>query len=534
MNTISSLRKQATTTADEIADILIEPLYNIDDTQALRIASALLSSGRISGFQLESVLTGVIFDQKAGQEPRWIEPKSRKIVKDDIHLGDIYIEINESEINETFSLYLFVSAILAAMIILGNVAANVLFIRKRVYSAFAKLEEGIKRIDLGSLGHEMLLSGYSDMDRIIMSFNKMSSSLEESKIRVVRLNAELEERVKSRTSELEAALVEQGNLREQLVESAKLSALGNLSAGIAHEINTPLGAIISSSGYLLEFFEEGYKAQLDYFAQMSESNRLLFQRLMSIAIEENRSTALSIASRSEKKALVALLSEMGTPEAEEIAEALADLSLLGAYKDMLSALNATDKPLELLRASSKAINAYRMVRVIKESSMKAATVVTALRSYLHPAEASATIVDVHDEIAKALTLLHNVIKYSIQVQTEFLPEKLLVRVDKLDQVLINLIRNAAQAMNYKGKLILRTRADDSRVIISIIDSGTGIPPEIKDEIFKPFFTTRANGEGMGLGLDICRRLIEKYDGRLSFESEPGHTEFYIDLPRGIP
>jgi signal transduction histidine kinase len=254
---------------------------------------------------------------------------------------------------------------------------------------------------------------------------------------------------------------------------------------------------------------------------------------MSIAIEENRSATLSIASRSEKRAIAGLLAEAGTIEAKEIAQELSDLSLLGAYKDILSTLQATDTPLKLLRASSKAIHAYRMVQVINESSIKATTVVTALRSYLHPTETAAAIVDVHQEIGKALTLLQNSIKYGIDVQTDFVPGDLFVRVDKLDQVLINIIRNAVQSMDFKGTLILRTRADEARVVVSIIDSGTGIPPELREEIFKPFFTTRANGEGMGLGLDICRRLLEKHDGRLSFESEPGHTEFHIDMPRGV-
>jgi len=104
--------------------------------------------------------------------------------------------------------------------------------------------------------------------------------------------------------------------------------------------------------------------------------------------------------------------------------------------------------------------------------------------------------------------------------------------DRLDEVLVNLIRNAAQAMGFKGGLTIRTEETDTRVVVSVIDSGSGIPAELREKIWKPFFTTRDNGEGIGLGLDISRRLVERYGGRLYFESEPGHTEFHVDLPRG--
>ncbi len=85
-------------------------------------------------------------------------------------------------------------------------------------------------------------------------------------------------------------------------------------------------------------------------------------------------------------------------------------------------------------------------------------------------------------------------------------------------------------MNFKGCLTLRTGKTGDRVIVSIVDSGSGIAPEIQDRIFEPFFTTKKEGEGIGLGLDVCKRIVEAHGGEITFRSRPGETEFLVSLP----
>ncbi|MCS7027366.1 MAG: ATP-binding protein, partial [Bacteroidia bacterium] len=87
-----------------------------------------------------------------------------------------------------------------------------------------------------------------------------------------------------------------------------------------------------------------------------------------------------------------------------------------------------------------------------------------------------------------------------------------------------------QAMQYKGRLIIKTEVKENEILVSINDNGPGIPVEIQDKIFEPFFTTKTKGEGTGLGLDICKKIIEKHNGRMYFTSEPGNTTFYVSLP----
>ena len=88
-------------------------------------------------------------------------------------------------------------------------------------------------------------------------------------------------------------------------------------------------------------------------------------------------------------------------------------------------------------------------------------------------------------------------------------------------------------MEYKGALTITVRKQDEQAVISITDTGSGIPDEIKEKIFDPFFTTKAAGEGSGLGLDIVRKIIEKHQGQISFESEPGKTTFHVVLPINV-
>jgi len=172
-----------------------------------------------------------------------------------------------------------------------------------------------------------------------------------------------------------------------------------------------------------------------------------------------------------------------------------------------------------------------MAEIVDVAAHKAANVVSALRSYLNPAMNEVSrVVEVDRDIEKVLLLMNNLLKHGIQVQCEFSGVHVLGSSDKLAQVWLNLIRNAAQAMDFKGQLIVRTEQKDGWALISVIDSGPGIPDSIVDRIFEPFFTTKKEGEGMGLGLDICRRIIGSYHGTLSATSMPGCTEFCVRLP----
>ena len=141
-------------------------------------------------------------------------------------------------------------------------------------------------------------------------------------------------------------------------------------------------------------------------------------------------------------------------------------------------------------------------------------------------------VDIHDGIENTLIMLKHRLKVGVEVVREYdrtIP-RMTVRGSELNQVWTNLITNAIDAMNGKGKLRVVTHCCDGRVLVEIIDSGSGIPPEIKNRIFEPFFTTKGVNEGTGLGLDIAARVVRNHGGDIQVDSKPGHTVFGVRLP----
>jgi signal transduction histidine kinase len=136
-----------------------------------------------------------------------------------------------------------------------------------------------------------------------------------------------------------------------------------------------------------------------------------------------------------------------------------------------------------------------------------------------------------DGLDVVLTLYHNQIKHGVEVVKKY-QDVPAVRCapDELNQVWTNLIHNALQAMKNQGQLEIAIFQQNSQVVTQITDSGPGIPDEIKGRIFEPFFTTKAAGEGSGLGLDICRRIIDNHQGKIEVESRPGKTTFSVWLP----
>jgi signal transduction histidine kinase len=214
-----------------------------------------------------------------------------------------------------------------------------------------------------------------------------------------------------------------------------------------------------------------------------------------------------------------------------IADTLVDMEI---YDDLAPFIDLLAEPeIETILQSLYDLSGLqKQSRNITIAVEQAAKVVTALKSYAHYSQHEEKIaVSVIEGVETVLTLYHNQLKHGVEVirQYEAIPA-IPCYPDELNQVWTNLIHNAVQAMAYQGRLEIAAYQQQGYVVVKITDSGTGIPPEIKEHIFEPFFTTKAAGEGSGLGLDIVRRIIEKHHGRIEVESRPGRTSFSIQLP----
>jgi signal transduction histidine kinase len=163
---------------------------------------------------------------------------------------------------------------------------------------------------------------------------------------------------------------------------------------------------------------------------------------------------------------------------------------------------------------------------------KTKKVVYALKSYAHSSEQNTRVpVSLKESIETVLTIYHNQLKYGVEVETQMEDvAEMYVFADELSQIWTNLIQNSIQAMQGEGKIQIRLKDEGKQVRIEFEDNGPGVPADIQDKIFEPFFTTKKRGEGTGLGLDICRKIVRKHGGDMTLESVPGRTVFTVLMP----
>ena len=282
-------------------------------------------------------------------------------------------------------------------------------------------------------------------------------------------------------------ITEKATMERDLRQAQKLESIGQLAAGIAHEINTPIQYIGDNTRFIQE-------AVSDLLGVLSAHDRLVTAAKAGDPLED-------------------LINDV------ELHIESADLDYL--QKEIPEAI---DQTLEGVSRVSK--------------------IVTSMRQFSHPGTGKKTAVDINKALEATITVARNEWKYVADLETDFDPNLPLVSClpGEINQVMLNLLINAAHAVeeasdhgkNGKGKIRVSTKLDNDQAKISISDSGNGIPESIQQRIFDPFFTTKKVGRGTGQGLAIAHRVItEKHHGSISFETHKnGGTTFIVRLPTG--
>jgi two-component system, NtrC family, sensor kinase len=231
--------------------------------------------------------------------------------------------------------------------------------------------------------------------------------------------------------------------------------------------------------------------------------------------------------------MTATLADCGMEDADELAESLVYIGLYESVPKYLPLLKDPE-----IQGYLKFIETFVMFSKdtgnVLTAAEKMKKIVFALKSYSHlESQGEAVDVDLTGEIDTVLTLYYNQLKKGIEVIRDFESNYVIAGYpDELAQVFTNIIHNAIQAMKGEGRLVVGVRqVGDGCVAVSFTDNGPGVPKEILPKIFNPFFTTKAKGEGSGLGLDICKKIIDKHKGRIEVASVPGETIFTVFLPR---
>ena len=282
---------------------------------------------------------------------------------------------------------------------------------------------------------------------------------------------------RQRFDALEKAHRETESAQAHLLKSEKMASIGQLAAGIAHEINNPVGFVASNLGSLRKYVDQ-LLGLLDSYADAEKE----------------------LADDS--------------PARERIAAAreLADIDYL--REDLADLLSESQAGIERVR---------RIAQDVKRLS--------------HPGDGECKPADLNACIESTLTVVWNELKYKAEVVRELGPvPPVRCMIDQISQVAVNLLVNAAQAIDSRGVITVSTRQDGEFAVLEVSDTGKGMSAEVQQRVFEPFFTTKPVGEGTGLGLSIASKIIHNHGGEMSVRSEQGAgTTLVVRLPlRGPP
>jgi signal transduction histidine kinase len=318
-------------------------------------------------------------------------------------------------------------------------------------------------------------------------------------------------------------------------QNEKMFALGKLSAGLAHELNNPAAAISRAAALLQTqvsrlpyLFESVANLQIEP-GKIEKISKLIINKINS---EQSPLSMMQQANLEDELTDWLYENNLADTDPEGLAERGFTTSELDVFKECSTKAHLP----VLLEWVSNYLVTHKMADDIRVSSDRISTLVNAVKNFTFMDKNSdRQLTEIHSGIRNTLTMLnYKIRKGNITVIENYDTTIPAIKIfpGEMNQVWTNLIDNAIDAMepNGKGTLAITTSYDERFLKVCIKDDGTGIPDEIKQNIFAPFFTTKQMGKGSGLGLDVVSRIMLQHNGEIKVNSRPGQTEFEICLP----
>jgi two-component system NtrC family sensor kinase len=293
---------------------------------------------------------------------------------------------------------------------------------------------------------------------------------------------EIEKQLRRSRAELQNTIKQLQKTQAQIIQSEKMASIGQLAAGVAHEINNPVA-----------FVNSNLNTMSQYQVQVAD---ILKKSLKIIKALGNGGNS--------------------NPVPDTLTAAVAEVQYLAEEID-----------LEFLYEDFP-----QLIEESLEGAVRIRQIVSDLKDFAHPGEQALVSADINQGLETTINIVWNEIKYKARLIRDYgdIPH-VICYPQQLNQVFMNLLVNAAQAIEKDGEIVVKTRHADDNVIVQISDDGCGIPEDIQPKIFDPFFTTKEIGKGTGLGLNMAYNIIKKHNGRIEVASSTGNgTTFTIILP----
>lgn len=348
-------------------------------------------------------------------------------------------------------------------LIMGTIIAA--YMSKQISKPLHRLVSGVKEFGRGNFKYRLSSSGFGEIDQLVGAYNRMASQLND-------LYESLEAKVNERTMELAEANEKLKETQTMMVHSEKMRSLGELVAGIAHEINNPINFIYGNI-MILDNYQKDLLALVEKYAEAD--------------------------------------SQIDSSKLNEINE----------FKKQIDIDFLKDDISDLIKSCIEGVERTK-------------NIILDLKNFSRMEEMVFSECYIPKEIDTTLSILNNKIKNRITVHKDYQPgfPKIEAYGGQLNQVFMNIIDNAQGAIKDRGEIFITAKKlDDEYVSVTFEDTGCGISEENIHKIFEPFFTTKPVGQGTGLGMSIAYKVIEAHNGTISVESEVGKgTKIKLVLP----